>query len=46
MRNLINLTTYSHTDISDLIVWSEGHYLYHQLYNELWYFNANFEEQP
>ena len=33
MRNLINLTTYSHTDISDLIVWSEGHYLYHQLYN-------------
>jgi len=46
MRNLINLTTYSHTDISDLIVWSEGHYLYQQMYNELWYFNTDFASQP
>lgn len=46
MRNLINLTTYSHSDISDLIVWSEGHYLYQQMYNELWYFNTTLEDQP
>ena len=46
MRNLINLTTYSHSDILDLIVWSDGHFLYYKLYNELWYFNDVIEEQP
>lgn len=39
MQNLINLTTYSHSDISDLLIWSDGQYLYQTLYNELWYFS-------
>ena len=48
METLLNLTTYSHSDISDLIIWSDGQYLYQSLYHELWYFPANMvmEEQP
>ena len=45
MRNLINLTTHSHSDISDLIVWSEGHFLYQRLYNERLYFQSDIREQ-
>lgn len=37
MQNLINLTTFSHSDISDLVILSEGQYLYQMLFNELWY---------
>lgn len=40
MQSLINLTTYSHSDISDLLIWSDGQYLFFSpLYNELWYFS-------
>lgn len=48
MQSLLNLTTYSHSDISDLIIWSDGQYLYYSLYNELWYFSNRIvaEEQP
>ena len=48
MEALLGLTTYSHSDISDLIIWSDGQYLYQSLYHELWYFPANMvmEEQP
>ena len=49
MQNLINLTTYSHTDIADLLIWSDGQYLFFSpLYNELWYFSNRMvvEEQP
>lgn len=46
MRNLINLTTHSHSDISDLIVWSEGHFLYQRLFNELLYFQEDIRTQP
>ena len=41
MEALLGLTTYSHSDISDLIIWSDGQYLYQSLYHELWYFPAN-----
>ncbi len=48
MEALLSLTTYSHSDISDLIIWSDGQYLYQSLYHELWYFPTNMvmEEQP
>ena len=46
MRNLINLTSHSHSDISDLIVWSEGHFLYQRLFNERFYFQEDIKEQP
>lgn len=49
MQSLIHLTTYSHSDISDLIIWSDGQYLFFSpLYNELWYFSNRMvvEEQP
>lgn len=34
MQNLFKLTTYSRSDISDLIVWSDGLPIYQFLYNE------------
>lgn len=49
MQSLVNLTTLSHSDISDLIIWSDGQYLYFpMIYNELWYFSNRLvvEEQP
>jgi two-component system sensor histidine kinase YesM len=48
MQSLLNLTTYSHSDISDFIIWSDSQYLYYSLYNELWYFSNRIiaEEQP
>ena len=49
MQNLINLTTLSRSDISDLIIWSNGRFLYFpMIYNELWYFSnrSAVEEQP
>lgn len=49
MQSLINLTTYSPSDIQDLIIYSDGQLLYFpKIYNEYRYFrnNLDLEEQP
>ena len=48
MQGLINLTTYSHSDIRDLVIYSDGQLLFFPLfYNEYRYFRNNMvlEEQ-
>ncbi len=47
MQSLINLTTYSRSDISDLLIYSDGHYLYYELFNQLRYINrvASIDEE-
>ncbi|MCC8126632.1 MAG: histidine kinase [Clostridiales bacterium] len=38
MQNLLNLTTSSRSDITDLIIWSDGRLLYSRpLFHELWF---------
>lgn len=37
MQQLFDLTTYSSSDIADLVVWSDGIAFYHILFNERWY---------
>ena len=49
MQGLINLTTLSHSDIRDLVIYSDGQLLYFPLfYNEYRYFKNNMilEDQP
>ena len=49
MQDLINLTTLSHSDIRDLVIYSDGQLLFFPLfYNEYRYFRNNMvlEEQP
>jgi sensor histidine kinase YesM len=48
MQNLFNLTTYVRSDITDLVVWSDGIPIYQLLYNEwkLIHMIDNIEEQP
>ena len=49
MQGLINLTTLSHSDIRDLVIYSDGQLLFFPLfYNEYRYFRNNMvlEEQP
>lgn len=44
MQGLINLTTYSSSDIQDLIIYSDGHLLFFpKIYNEYRYFRNNLE---
>ena len=48
MQGLINLTTFSHSDIRDLVIFSDGElFFYPIIYNEYRYFpnNLNLEEQ-
>ena len=42
MQSLLNLTNYSRDDILDLLVWSNGRYLYYTLYNQTLYFNQSY----
>ena len=48
MQTLFNLTNFSRSDVNDLIVWTDGMYLYRSLYNELWYSQSReyIEQQP
>lgn len=48
MQTLFALTNFSRSDVNDLIVWSDGIFLYRSLYNELWYVRdrENVEQQP
>lgn len=48
MAKLFDLTTYYNSDISDLIVWTDGIAYHHILYNERWYSSMirSFTEQP
>lgn len=43
MRSLLNLSNYSRSDILDLLVWSDGRYLYYILYNQTKYFQPTYQ---
>ncbi len=48
MQGLLNLTTYSHNDIVDFLIWSDGSFLFYNVYNLNRYFSPNYfvENQP
>ncbi len=48
MQGLLNLTTYSHNDITDFLVWSDGNFLFYNVYNQNRYFSKHYlvEQQP
>ncbi len=42
MQGLLNLTTYSRNDITDFLVWSDGHFLFYNVYNQNRYFASSY----
>ncbi len=42
MQGLLNLTTYSHNDITDFLVWSDGNFLFYNVYNQNRYFSKHY----
>lgn len=46
IRQLLDLATFSRSDISDSFLWSDGQFLYYSFYHELNYFSLPIREQP
>ena len=46
MRQLLDLTSFSRSDIADIFLWSDGQMLYYSFYNELDYFSLDVPQQP